>query len=404
MQVKQIYDLVNGATKEILGESAVVQEDLSNLADVGTAIFDSQKVDNFVHSLVDRIGKVVVADRAYTSSAPSVLRDGWEFGSVIQKISDKSLPDADETDSWKLVDGQDYPITEYNEPDVEVRYFNDKVTFTVKISIADVQVKEAFTSRDDMNRFLSLIFNTIRKTIAVKTDALVNRTIGNAILSCVKYDNDATGDDKNVIAVNLLKLYNDTIQPSTTLTASKCLYDLDFLKFATNQMLQYPNRLKHMNTVYNRFHFPRFTPENMLHFILLDKFATASDTYLQSSTYHNELVKLKGYETVPYWQGSGKNYSFEECSKLHAKINYVSRNATTGVETKTTPVVSIQGVIGVMFDHDALAVANYDERITSTYVPSGEFTNYWFKVDGHYMEDAQEQMVVFYVADATQGE
>ena len=132
MKVTQLYALVNSVTKEVLGETAVVNEDLSNIVDVGKAVMDQQNgVDNYVRKLVDHIGKVIFVNRAYAGGAPSVLMDSWEFGSVLEKVS-ADLPEASENDSWNLQDGQDYPQDVFYQPKVEAKFYNSKVTFEVK--------------------------------------------------------------------------------------------------------------------------------------------------------------------------------------------------------------------------------------------------------------------------------
>ena len=65
MEVKQIYTLMNSVTNEVLGKSDIVKEDLSNVVDVGTEIFGSSSVDNYVKSLVNHIGKVIFVNQAY---------------------------------------------------------------------------------------------------------------------------------------------------------------------------------------------------------------------------------------------------------------------------------------------------------------------------------------------------
>ena len=70
MKVTQIYDLMNSVTEEILGESNLVKEDLSNVVDLGVQIFDATSVDNYVKSLVDHIGKVIFVNRVYSGGAP----------------------------------------------------------------------------------------------------------------------------------------------------------------------------------------------------------------------------------------------------------------------------------------------------------------------------------------------
>ena len=73
MKVEQIYSLMNTVTGEILGKGDIVKEDLSNVVDVGTEIFNQSSVDNYVKSLVNHIGKVIFVNRPYAGNAPSVL-------------------------------------------------------------------------------------------------------------------------------------------------------------------------------------------------------------------------------------------------------------------------------------------------------------------------------------------
>ena len=79
MKVEQIHALMNVVTNEVLGKTDLVKEDLSNIVDVGTEIFNADAVDNYVRSLVDHVGKVVFVNRPYTGIAPSVLMDGHLF-------------------------------------------------------------------------------------------------------------------------------------------------------------------------------------------------------------------------------------------------------------------------------------------------------------------------------------
>ena len=79
MKIKQLHELINTVTQEVLGKEAVVQEDLGNVVDIGKEIINSDNVDNYVKKLVNHIGKVVFKNRVYSGSAPSVLMDSWEW-------------------------------------------------------------------------------------------------------------------------------------------------------------------------------------------------------------------------------------------------------------------------------------------------------------------------------------
>lgn len=385
MEVKQIYSLVNDVTGEILGKTDILKEDLSNVVDMGKELFSNTEVDNYVKSLVNRIGKTVFVNRKYSGKVPSILMDSWEFGSVLQKIS-ADLPNATENESWELENGASYDPNIFYKPTVSAKFYNSKVTFEVPLSFTEKQVKESFNSASELNAFISMLYNAVEKSITVKTDALIMRTINNMIAQTVD------GDNSGVRAVNLLDNYNtlNGLTGANKLTASKALTTPDFLKYASMQIVLYADRLGTMSTLFNQGGKERFTPKDLLHIVLLSDYAQSTKTYLESDTFNDELVKLPTAETVPYWQGSGTSFEFEKTSKIDVTI----RTANGG-----TTDVSVSGVIGVMFDRDALGVSNLDRRVTTNYNPKAEFFSNWYKFDCGYFNDLNENFVVFYIAD-----
>ena len=378
MLVTQVKDLVNLATKEALGAEAVQTEDLSNVVDMGEAIFNANAVDAYVRSLVNHIGKVVFVNRPYAGSAPSVLMDGWEFGSVLEKIT-AELPEASENETWNLVDKQSYDPNIFYKPTVEAKFYNKRVTFEIDVSITERQVKQSFSSATQLNAFVSMIYNEVDKAMTIKIDSLIMKTIVNMI--------SVTMTDANANrAVNLLSLYNTEIAPATPLTAAKALYNLDFIKFASYKMKLYATRLGTISRLFNIGGKARFTPRDLLHIVMLEEFKSSADVYLQSDTFHNEFVKLPEAEGVAYWQGSGTDYAFASTSKIMVK------DAKGNSTTKT-------GILAVMFDRDALGVCNKDKRVTTDYNAKAEFYNNFYKFDCEYFNDTNENFVVFYIAD-----
>ena len=383
MTVAQIYDIINPITKEILGETAVVNEDLSNIVDIGKEIFNATDVDNYVKSLVNHIGRVIFVNRPYSGGAPSVLMDGWEYGSVLEKIS-AELPEATENESWELTDGTSYDPNIFYKPKVSAKFFNKRVTFEIPMSFTERQVKESFSNAAQLNGFLSMLYNAVDKSMTIKIDSLVMRTINNMIAETL-HDFNNSGDytGTGIRAVNLLKLYND--DKGTHLTAEKSIKDPDFIRFASYIMGLYMERLSKISSLFNIGGKDRFTPRDLLHVILLSDFAKASDSFSMSSTFHNEFVALPKGEIVPYWQGSGTDYSFSSVSSINVK-------------TASGDTVNASGIIGVMFDRDALGVTNLDRRVTTNYNPKAEFFSNWYKFDAGYFNDMNENFVLFYVA------
>ena len=380
MKVTQLKDIVNSATSEVLGKTDVVNDDLSNLVDVGNEIFNSDNVDNYVKKLIDRIGQVIFVNRLYAGGVPSVLMDSWEYGSVVEKIS-ADMPEADENDSWQLQDGQTYSQDTFYQPKVSAKFFNSKVTFDVKLSFTTEQVKESFSNVNELNGFISMLETGVKNSMTVKLDGLIMRTINNMTGQIL---NSANGLQK----VNLLTEYNAV--SGQTLTANKALMDKDFLKFASLTIKKYQARITKMSTLFNAGGKARFTTTDNLHTVLLSDFADSAEVYLLSDTYHNDTVSLPNHETVPYWQGSGKSYAFDDISKIDVKID---------AGNKTPKQVTQTGILGVMFDTNALGISNLNQRTTTSYNARAEFYTNYYKMDAGYFNDLNENFVVFYIAD-----
>ena len=391
MDVKQIYTIVNAVSSEVLGKTDIVKDDLTGIVDLGTEVFNQGAVDNYVKSLVNHIGKVVFVNRPYSGKVPSVLMDAWEFGSVMEKIS-ADIPAAEENDTWNLTDGAEYKQDVFHKPVVTAKFFNSKVTFEVPVSITERQVKESFSSAEQLNGFLSMIYNAVDKSMTIKTDALIMRTINNMVGETLKADAakfTPTGKTLNygsastVRCVNLLYLYNQA--KGTTLTAAEAVLNPDFIRYASYQMGLYADRLQSISALFNIGGKDRFTPKDALHVVLLSDFAKAAQTFLYSDTYNKEQVLLPNAETVASWQGSGQDYGFAHTSAINIK-------------TASGTDVNISGVLGVMFDRDALGVCNTDKRVTTNYNAKAEFFNNWYKFDASYFNDTNENFVVFFVA------
>lgn len=403
MQVQQIYNLVNSATQEVLGESAVVAEDLSNIVDIGNAVFGANAVDNYVKTLVDRIGRVIFVNRPYMGSAPSVLMDAWEFGSVLQKIQ-ADMPEASENQSWELTDGAEYSPNVFYKPSVSAKFFNSKTTFEVDLSFTQLQVKESFANAEQLNAFLSMLYNSVEKSFAVKFDSLIMATINNATAQTLNAEFPSVTDGNysasdGVKAVNLLKRYNANL--TTALTAEQALRDPEFLRYASGEIRKYVARLGKMSTLFNVSGKARFTPRDRLHVVFLSDFVINMETVLQSDTFHNELTALpNGFETVPYWQGvtgsatGATPYALDGIGTIHVNIKDAANPTGSGIEV--APVGA--AILGVMFDNDALGVTNLDRRVTTNYNPKAEFYTNFYKMDAGFFNDLDENFVVFFVA------
>lgn len=394
MEVKQVATLVNDTTRELIGVDNVINEDLTNVVDAGEQIFNNTSYDNFVKSLVDHIGRVKFVDRKYTGNTLAILRDSWEYGSVLEKIS-ADIPEATENESWELEDGTSYDPNVFTKPNVDAKFYDKRITFEIPLSIADKQVKSAFSSATQLNAFVSMLWGMVDKSMECKLEALASRTVNSFIGSTIANefpsvsDNDYSGST-GVKAINLLKLYNTqfNLTGPDALTKDNCLFAPEFIRFAVRTMNLTLTRMTRLSTLFNIGGKARFTPKDLQHVILLADFKTSADVYLQSDTFHDEFTRLPKATEVPYWQGSGTGFALSSVGNVHVEIK----------KGDTNKEINISHVLGVAFDHEACMLACLDERTTSNYNGKAEFTNYWRKIDTGLIRDENENFVVFFVA------
>lgn len=388
MKITQLHALVNTTTKEVLGETTVVNEDLSNIVDLGKQIIDSENVDSYVKKLVNHIGKVIFVNRLYSGGVPSVMMDSWEYGSILEKVT-ADMPTAKENKSWDLNDGEDYSPNVFYKPSISAKFFNSMVTFEIPMSFTELQVKQSFSSAAQLNGFISMLVTSVENAMTVKLDALIMRTINHMAAETLHFElqkldvidlNQSTSK-----AVNLMKLFNDTKKVAgDKVTKDNALMNPDFIRFAAYTIGLYTDRMSKISTLFNVGAKERFTPKDMLHTILLTDFAKASVTFLGADVYDAEHMALPTHETVPYWQGSGKNYALVDTSGINVK-------------TSSGKTVAVNHILGVMFDRDALGVTNLDRRVTTNYNPKAEFYTNFYKFDAGYYNDLNENFIVFYM-------
>lgn len=379
MEMTQIYEIVNEVTAQVTGTEPVADVDLNKVVDIGAEVLDTEKMDHYVRSLIDHIGKVVFVNRPYTGSTPSVMMDSWEFGAVLEKIQYEGLPEAEENDTWNLQDQQSYDPNIFYKPTVSAKFFSERRTFDIPMSFAQRQVKSAFDSAGQLQSFFAMIETAISNGMTVKMDGLVEATVNNFIATVY---GDGTGSARLVPLLTNYAAFTGKTAPS----AANALGDPDFVRYMAFAMKRKAAQMTKLSTVFNAGGKYRHTPSDRLHMILHADVAAAADAYLQSDTYHNEFVALPNAESVPYWQGSGSSFDWADTSKI-----------IVTPKGEDSPV-TISNIVGVMFDRDALGVSNLDRRVTTNWNPKGEFTNNWYKFDAGYFNDFNENGVVFVLA------
>lgn len=380
--VKQIYNIVNDAVSDALGKSATPTEiDTTDVVSMGKSIASYNAYEGFFSSLVNRIVKTVYFVRTYNGSSRNVLRDEHEYGAFVQKVY-YELPEAVENPTWTIPDG-DGKYTQSSPYDVDTSIgvsaliYGGKGTWSIEIVRPVEQVKTAFTNETAMASFIEGIYLTVENAFKLEEERLVALAVNTAMASAIDGGH----------ARNLLDEYNTRY--SQELTVETALVTADFLRFASKEINRTIDNMGKMSTVFNKEGYPTFTSKENMVVEVLSEFASASDMYLQSDTFHDELTRLPNYEKVPFWQSSGTDFEFEDCST----INVAHDDLTDTVEQS--------GII--CFIHDVENVAAYfgNRRAWELFNPRSEVMVHGEKAEKGYAVDNHANAVVFYIADET---
>lgn len=378
MKVEQIAEIVNQTTAEITGQEAIQDIDLNKVVETGAEVLDNDKlIDNYVRNLIDHIGKVVFVNRPYSGSTPSVMMDSWEYGAILEKITYEGLPEAEENDTWELEDGKSYDPNIFYKPQVSAKFYSERRTFDIPMSFAQRQVKSAFSSAAQLQAFFAMIETAISNGMTVKMDSLVRLTLANAIATI--YANRLT----NPVQYYGLVARYVAATGDQTVTKANALVSPEFTRWASMEMKRVVARMRNLSTLFNKGEKHRFTAGDRLHLILHSDFVAAAEAYLYSDTYHDEFVKLPKAEEVSFWQGTGTSFSWADTSKIIV------------TPSDSDSPVTVEDIIGIAWDRDALGVSNLDRRVTTNWNAKAEFTNNWYKFDAGYFNDFNENIVVF---------
>lgn len=376
MEVTQIYTFLSEVYKEVTGESGIVKEDLSNIVDVGKTMLQSNYTEKYVHSFLNRIGRMVFVDRVYSGFAPSIIRKLWEWGSIMSKSRTKDFTPVKNA-AWDLQAGQSVDQYIYTPPTVQTTLYNEMVAWEIDCSFLRDQIEQSFTSVDEYDRFIAMIQSQIRNNEVQYIDTLIMRAINSMIGRRI---------NKNIAVIDLLTMYNTKF--SQSLTPAAAITSKDFARFAAYEIMLFKDRLKVKSKSFceNADGYTTFTPAEYLHLVLLSDFAKSLDVYLQSDTYHESFTEIGAYETVPFWQGSGSGSDFDiaDISNINIKL--------PGLTNQT---VDRNYIVGAMFDRDACGIINERRQVATAYNTRGRYWNNFYQVETRLFTDPAENCIVF---------
>jgi len=379
MTVNQVYALLNDTLKQVTGQDAIAALDLQNMISLREAVYAAGS-ETFLNVLVDRIGKTVIRTLKFTTSFPRIIMEEFEFGAIIQKINVDPMP-AQSQEAWN-VGAEGFVPTNFkiDKPTIHVGYFKNADAFEIDVTVPDKRYDEAFQSAEQMGAFITAIFDSMSTSMTMHLEDMTRLAICGFI---AEKCHGANG------VIDLLAWYNETAT-TPIYSADKALQTKEFLLFAGKTMRDFVKYIAKPSVLYNMEGFVRSTPREDLNIMVLSEFASACATYLESSTYHDEMVKLPGYMEAEYWQGTGNTLpTFNNASSVAVDL------------PSDGTAVTQHGVVAVFADREAIFTGLYDRFSAVDRNNRNRYTNYTEGATVQTCIDLSENGLVFVLVDQT---
>ena len=384
MTVNQIYSLMNDLAQQAWGEDCIAVQDLTGLISLGNkTLSSSTDIDKFLKVLVDRIGRTVIRNLDLTINYPNIVRDGFEFGAVLQKISVQPLGYEAAT-QWDVGEVSYTPDQfRIRKANVTQALFSDVNTWMVMVTIPDVQFKSAFTSAEAMGAFVEAIINSLTESMTM--------ALNNANRMCVNnFIGEKINSGQNL--VHLLTEYN-AIAP-TPITDTVAIYDPGFLKFMGKRISDYIRYLNEPSVRFNEDHLVRRTARDNMHVFLIDEVASAFSTYLESDTFNYELLdRLPLYQPVVSWQASFA----DDGNGAPKDMPDFATSSTINIKTTSGDSINQDYVVCCLADREALGTTIYDLNTATDRNNMDRYTNYSESATIGYFNDLSENGIVFVI-------
>lgn len=362
----QIYNIVQSITNQTMGAANLTVTGTQGLVSLGRTVLDSSThTEEFLNTLVKRIGKTIISHRAYSNQFADMIVDDFQWGAILQKIK-VDMPTA-EADQSYLTDGVAVDHYVVNKPTAKQKLFMTDTPYQFKITIQREHLKEAFTSESAMGAFISAIYGEVQNAINLALEDLGRLCLANFMAEM------PAGR-----VINLVTEYNAKVDASKAVTSATALTDEGFLRYAIGRIKLISKRMTMMSTKYNDGSVTRHTPYEMQKLYVLADFETALETQVEYAAFNEQYVKLDGFKEVAYWQAISNP----------AKIDIA--RASDNAEVTTDQIVCC------LIDRDAVGIYKKDNwTATTPFNAAGGYVNTFWHEKQLWFNDLSENGVMF---------
>lgn len=360
------YQILNDTFAQMHeGQAFAPVTNAEDLISVGQTIISSATLtDSFLNTLCQRIGRTMIAVRAYKSKYSAYIYDNMVWGEILQKIRFE-MPSLEDDPTYALTNGVSYDHYTVNKPSAAVEYYHNVNPAMFHITTSRVALMTAFKSEADMERFLSGVRTMIRNKLETVYEDLARTGLLYAVSETV--NQGLTTQVRHV----LTSYAADT--GDSSLTASTAPYSNAFLRYLSGLIRIDSKRLEDLSTIFNTTGAERHTSKDFQKLAVIDLIGENMKSQVEYAAFHKDLVDLGNYTEVSYWQSIDDRF----------KVQFKSTD---------TPAE----VIAFLSDRDAFGVYKEIEDVLTTPVnAAGQYYNTFYHIRREQLFDPSENAIVY---------
>lgn len=380
--------VLNTIVKNATGNTALTGVNASNFISVANTA-RSLPVDPLLGALSTTLAKTIFSIRPYSRKFKGIFHDNIKFGNHVRKIN---IADSDwqKDERYDLADNASIDMYKVKKPKVlQMNYYGQNIVER-QVTIFRDQLNVALSSEEEFQRFITMVMTNASDQIEQAHESCARMTVANFMAAKISGYKDAT-------VINLLTEYN-TLTGGTLRAADVYKPDnfVPFVKWAfariknVSDMMTERTQMFHENVVGSEI--SRHTPYSKQKMYMNAQFMNEVSTMVLADVFHDDRYKLIDYERVGYWQNP-KNPDSINLTKTARMEN--SGTLSAGEASNVT------GVIGCLFDEEALGVSTFNEWSAPTpFNAKGGYSNIFWHFNDRYYNDFTENGVVFVIQDA----
>lgn len=359
MSFEDASAILNNIRTQVTGEDPITMLSTADFVSCGTTLLQAG-ADPVLNALMTTVTKVIFSVRPYSRKFGGLKVDSETWGAIVRKLAVVDKPiEADQ--EFNLVDGQSIDHYVVNKPEILELKFYGAETFAKSYTTFKDQLNSAFNSVGEFSSFVAMVVQNVSDMIEQTFETISRMIIANYIGGKYAASNGI---------IHALTEYNNEVGGSFTTTTimdpdnfpnfAKWLY----ARIATLTSLM-TERSQEFQIQVTGKELARHTPFADQKVYLYAKFLNDMNARVLADTYNYDFIKFADVEAVNYWQ------SIQTPMSIDVTPNYLG---TDGL-VKTAAEQNISGIIGVIFDREALGYTVMNEWSATT--PLNASGGYW---------------------------